>query len=173
MTYKTEIEKAIVEHFTSPEMLDLYDTMKTCRMPNMWTGYLDEKDHVDMAVGVVNDKLHIVASETVQERKPLAPVFPLNRFERTVTKEVDADEDAICVDFTGDTPVVTVRDDIALNGKKTADLLDATHKLLGQRWYVEAERPKGSFDYIKDLSNDVILSPDDLNFELPQDALEH
>ena len=122
MEYKTEIEKAIVDHFTSQEMLDMYDTMKSCRMPNMWIGYLDDKAHVDMAVGVVNDQLHIVASETVQERKPLAPVFPLNRFERTVTKEVDVDEDAIRVDFSGDVPVVTVRDDIALNGKKTAEL---------------------------------------------------
>lgn len=165
MTYKTEIEKAIVEHFTSPEMVDVYDNMKSCRMPNMWIGYLDDKAHVDMAVGVVNDQLHIVASETVRERKPLAPVFPLNRFERTVTKEIDADEDAIRVDFSGDTPVVTVRDDIALNGKKTADLLESAHKLLGQKWYTEAERPKGSFDYIKDLSSDVVLSPDDLDFD--------
>lgn len=132
MTYKTEIEKAIVDHFMSQEMVDFYDIIKTSRMPNMWMGYLDDADHVDMAVGVVNNQLHILASETVSERKPIASVFPLNRFERTVTKEMDADEDAIRVDFSGDVPVVTVRDDIALNSVKTAELLDATHKLLGQ-----------------------------------------
>lgn len=163
MTYKTEIEKAIVDHFMSQEMVDFYDIIKTSRMPNMWMGYLDDADHVDMAVGVVNNQLHILASETVSERKPIASVFPLNRFERTVTKEMDADEDAIRVDFSGDVPVVTVRDDIALNSVKTAELLDATHKLLGQKWYAVAEKPKGSFDYIKDLSSDVILSLDDFD----------
>ena len=104
MTYKTEIEKAIVDHFMSQEMVDFYDIIKTSRMPNMWMGYLDDADHVDMAVGVVNNQLHILASETVSERKPIASVFPLNRFERTVTKEMDADEDAIRVDFSGDVP---------------------------------------------------------------------
>lgn len=163
MTYKTEIEKAIVDHFMSQEMVDFYDIIKTSRMPNMWMGYLDDADHVDMAVGVANNQLHILASETVSEKKPIAPVFPLNRFERTVTKEMDADEDAIRVDFSGDVPVVTVRDDIALNSVKTAELLDATHKLLGQKWYAGAEKPKGSFDYIKDLSSDVILSLDDFD----------
>ncbi len=60
---------------------------------------------------------------------------------------------------------------MTLNGKKTKDLLEATHKIVGTNVVLVQKDRKVLWLHQVIWSNDVILSPDDLNFEL-QDTLE-